>query len=83
MGGALSSLGIGQAKYDAVIFADQEGPHGKPTEFKPSEHRKYDAKVRVQPVQRRSQRNAAAVQRDVFEPHAASRLGSACYTTFS
>ena len=45
MGNALASLGVGQAKYDSVNFADQTGPDGKPTEFMPAEHRKYDAKV--------------------------------------
>jgi hypothetical protein len=45
MGNALASLGRGQVKHVEVNFADQTGPKGKPTQFIPAEHSKYDAKV--------------------------------------
>jgi hypothetical protein len=41
-------FGIGRVQHkNKVYYADQDGDNGKPTEFKPDEHRKYDAKVRV------------------------------------
>jgi len=73
---------LGRANYTQVFFAtegsldfaDQDGTDGKPTEFLPDEHRKYDAKVRG---------TQAAVQRDAFEPFLLPRLGSTCCCRFT
>jgi len=82
MGNALASLGFGQAQYDSVIFADQTGPDGKPTEFKPAEHRKYDAKVEPTSMSTQSfkQRICARIP---LSPISAPRLGSPCCNRFS